>query len=367
MRKKIVYLFLLFCLSYSFLIAQTNPIITSWLIKDSSNKSSDIKSIYFSQDLVYVEKISQKSPEKSWYTFPLNSDTSNHNKASSNQSYRGMMINGSLISSIISENNWITDSKFKNDYNKNYIIKINQDSILINGLLINLSNKNHSSIIGFANDGFPIYGPFGFYNKNGTGEIVRMKSGFQLKSYQKRKDSKRVITYFSAYEFKSSAFPDFLDEHNGRFCITPEYPEGTYCYFLTTDSLSNPVYPFLTGPTFFGSPLSKIVDTIDEPYIKYANVKKQLNQSKKDEKLPFTIFFAEKSELIIIQSNGMINEDIKLQLYDASGSFLKETTLYQGSTIGYFDAQTLYNGEYTIKIIRSSGTSEQKLMINKSL
>ena len=24
-----------------------------------------------------------------------------------------------------------------------------------------------------------------------------------------------------------------LDEHNGRFCITPEFPEGTYAYFAT--------------------------------------------------------------------------------------------------------------------------------------
>jgi hypothetical protein len=344
MKKKIVYLFLIFCLTTNFLFAQTNPIITSWLINDSLNKSSAVKSICFSQEQVYVENNIQESKKKCWYAFPLNPDTSSQNKSTSYQSYIGMMIDGSLISSKNSENILTTDSKNKNT-----------------------DNKSHSSIIGFANDGFPIYGSCGFYNKNGTGEIVRMKSGFHLKSKQKIKDSKKNITDFKAYEFMPSVFPDFLDVHNGRFCITPEYPLGTYCYFLTIDSLSNPVYPFLIGPTLFGSSLSKMVDTIDEPYIKYANLKKETNQSKKDEKLPFTIFFAEKSELIIIQSNGMINEDIKLQLYDASSTLLKETTLYQGSTISYFDAQTLYNGEYTIKIIRSSGTTEQKLLISKSL
>ena len=28
---------------------------------------------------------------------------------------------------------------------------------------------------------------------------------------------------------------EYLDIHNGRFCITPEYPEGTYAYFATVD------------------------------------------------------------------------------------------------------------------------------------
>ena len=26
-----------------------------------------------------------------------------------------------------------------------------------------------------------------------------------------------------------------LDYHNGRFCVTPEYPNGTYAYFLSVD------------------------------------------------------------------------------------------------------------------------------------
>ncbi len=324
--------------------AQTNPIITSWLINDSSNKSSAVKSISFSQDFVYVEKYTQKSQKKIWVAFPINPDTVKHNNSTLKQSYKGMMINGSMITSKKSEDNWSIFLKLKNP-----------------------DNKIHSPIIGFANDGFPIYGPYGFYNKTGIGEIVRMKSGFQLKSNPKRKKSKKVITDFNAYQFISSTLPDFLDQHNGRFCITPEYPQGTYCYFLTIDSLSNPVYPFLIGPTLFRNSLSKIVDTIEEPFIKYANLKNKINLLKKEEKLPFTIFFAEKSELIVIQSNGMINEDVKMQLYDESGIFVKETTLYQGSTIAYFDAQALYNAEYTIKIIRSSGSTEQKLMINKSL
>ena len=35
-----------------------------------------------------------------------------------------------------------------------------------------------------------------------------------------------------------------LDEHNGRFCITPEFTSGTYAYFTTIDQDGIPVYPY---------------------------------------------------------------------------------------------------------------------------
>ena len=43
-----------------------------------------------------------------------------------------------------------------------------------------------------------------------------------------------------------------LDQYNGRFCKTPEYPEGRYCYFVTIDNSDAgvPVFPYVLGPTF---------------------------------------------------------------------------------------------------------------------
>lgn len=46
-----------------------------------------------------------------------------------------------------------------------------------------------------------------------------------------------------------------LDEHNGRFCVTPDYPSGTYAYFLTVnDTNTIPQYPYLIGPSFYSTP-----------------------------------------------------------------------------------------------------------------
>ena len=44
-----------------------------------------------------------------------------------------------------------------------------------------------------------------------------------------------------------------LDEHNGRFCITPDYPSGIYAYFVTIDSNEDPVYPYVIGPAYYGT------------------------------------------------------------------------------------------------------------------
>ena len=39
---------------------------------------------------------------------------------------------------------------------------------------------------------------------------------------------------------------------NGRFCVTPEYPQGTYAYFVTYDTTGAPAYPYMIGPTYYG-------------------------------------------------------------------------------------------------------------------
>lgn len=77
------------------------------------------------------------------------------------------------------------------------------------------------------------------------------------------------------------------------------------------------------------------------------------------------IFYAEKSELIVIQSIHLNKDNLIIQLIDSSGKFIQETTLYQGSTLAYFDTQTLYSGDYTIKIIGPTGTSIENVTIKK--
>ncbi|MBW8865142.1 MAG: YHYH protein, partial [Verrucomicrobia bacterium] len=56
-----------------------------------------------------------------------------------------------------------------------------------------------------------------------------------------------------------------LDELNGRWCVTPEYPQGTYAYFTTIDANGRPAYPYNMGRRYHGYPNGRLVTGIHEP------------------------------------------------------------------------------------------------------
>ena len=124
----------------------------------------------------------------------------------------------------------------------------------------------HSPIIGWAFDGNPIYGPYGYDDPTDQGsEITRLLSSYRLKAnlvYDEVTNPTPVRTagpllsaeaagrFVDDYEY-SFGLGD-LDQYNGRFCKTPEFPNGRYCYFVTIDATEqgNPVFPYILGPSF---------------------------------------------------------------------------------------------------------------------
>ena len=133
----------------------------------------------------------------------------------------------------------------------------------------------HSPLLGFAYDGFPIYGAYGYANTDGTGGITRMKSSYQLKTSRGSGSVPSTSTYplgyfREDYQFVSNSSQDYLDAYNGRICKTPEYPNGIYCYFATVDANHNSAYPYVVGPTFYGNVVASKVTTISETITTYS-------------------------------------------------------------------------------------------------
>ena len=115
------------------------------------------------------------------------------------------------------------------------------------------SSDGHSKILGFALDGYPIYGNNGYtLYGDSTSTVKQLKSGYVLNSgrYNQNSPSTSVIPLGALAEDYTYNGNGDLDIHNGRFCVTPEYPQGTYAYFATQN------YPFFVGPTYFGDPVS---------------------------------------------------------------------------------------------------------------
>lgn len=220
----------------------------------------------------------------------------------------------------------------------------------------------HSPLIGFSYDGFPIYGAYGYKNADGTGGITRIKSGFQLRNITDRTvwaDGTDVadgpsdfttypLGYFREdYEFVSHAGQeDYLDAHNGRFCVTPEYPNGIYCYFATVDENWNSAYPYAVGPYFYGVKTAAKVTSITETVTTYTSPTSGLGEI---DDLNLSVFPNPANELLILQVNGLNKKDIELELFDITGKLVGKQNILQGSTLTYFDVSTLYSGIYFLK------------------
>ncbi len=170
---------------------------------------------------------------------------------------------------------------------------------------ISTTNLHHSPILGWVRDGFPIYGPYGYANAtNANSGIRRMISGYVLRNGQNGTldlattgrttlpawagRSYNRSTTLSSGEYGpgvSTSFPlgrymedneylgdlgktqgvDFdLDEYNVRFCVTPEFPNGTNAYFVCISSNGTPVFPYNIGRSFYGNPNGNTVASLAE-------------------------------------------------------------------------------------------------------
>ncbi len=226
-----------------------------------------------------------------------------------------------------------------------------------------IDSTAHSPLIGFAYDGFPIYGAYGYKNSDGTGGITRIKSGFQLRNITARTlwaDGTDVpdgpsdfttypLGYFREdYEFLSHVGQqDYLDEHNGRFCVTPEYPNGIYCYFATVDENWNSAYPYAVGPYFYGNKVAAKVTSITETVSTYTPSSSGIAEW---EELNLSVFPNPANDLLVLQVNGLNKHDVLVELIDLTGKKVASQTILQGSTITYFDVSTIYSGLYFLKV-----------------
>jgi YHYH protein len=159
----------------------------------------------------------------------------------------------------------------------------------------------HSPILGWVADGFPVYGPYGYsVATNPASGIRRMVSGYVIRNGQYGTSNltgngRTTIPAWAARLYNvssnqtgpnvSAAYPlgrymedndylgdrgyvqgvDFdLDQYNCRWCVTPEFPGGTYAYFVAIDSNGIPIFPYNIGRGYFGNPTGGSVTSITE-------------------------------------------------------------------------------------------------------
>jgi hypothetical protein len=103
------------------------------------------------------------------------------------------------------------------------------------GLVSDLSPSRHSRLVGWAADGFPVYVRYGFADpKNPSAGLRDLQPSWRLKSGARAggPGGNHDGSFIEDYEFAPGRGD--LDECNGRETVTPEFPDGTYAYFLTS-------------------------------------------------------------------------------------------------------------------------------------
>jgi hypothetical protein len=96
--------------------------------------------------------------------------------------------------------------------------------------------SKHMILVGWAADGFPIYGRYGHSNpKDSTSPLRAMRSSYRLKQGNRPPAPGGQYNGDFIQDYEYAAGLGDLDECNGRFGVTPEFPQGIYHYYLTDE------------------------------------------------------------------------------------------------------------------------------------
>jgi hypothetical protein len=239
---------------------------------------------------------------------------------------------------------------------------------------------HHAPIIGYAFDGFPIYGAYGYSNTNGTGTIKRMRSSYRLRNITDRTTlpdgTKLPITrygpaltiyplgaYVEDYEYVQGLGD--LDEYNGRFCKTPEYPDGIYAYFVTIDAKYFPAYPYVLGPRYYGvvQPGNTGPNSGKNIINEQVNVFTSVNDV--ENALLFRLYPNPASLELNFYLIPTYNQNMIATLFNQTGQAVARMDNIQTGVDYTFDIANLPGGLYFLHITEGTKQSTQRIIINR--
>ena len=191
-----------------------------------------------------------------------------------------------------------------------------------------VTSLHHSPILGWAYDGYPIYGPYGYSSAmNAASPVSRMRSGFVLRNGANGTQNLNITGRVTLAKWAAAVFGvansantnpvalaatqygpttshqtsgpngtttytlgrycgdyDFLgdlgqtqglafdlDTYNGRLCVTPEFPGGTYAYFVSIDAAGGTAFPHMLGKQYYGTPNAGNAPTVPTAAVQLFN------------------------------------------------------------------------------------------------
>ena len=226
---------------------------------------------------------------------------------------------------------------------------------------MNIDGSAHSSLVGYAADGFPVYYKYVYASPmDPNSGLSQMNSGYTLIPGNRPGDG---ITepdglydgyYVEDYEYSNSNTE--LDECNGRFGVTPDYPNGTYYYVLTDN------WPYMPR-CFYGTALDKsfvigqcpsstsAIDCSDQntsSVISLNDVNFQIQPNP-----------AQETVHIVVTDLELENEIKSISLYDLNGLVVFQSEVFTNS----INISSFSRGTYFLQITTKNAQITKKLLI----
>ena len=255
--------------------------VTSYMNLDGVNVSYDTSNIYVhSRGLVNhpitivtnaVGHNDLEIQDVSWSIPRINLSTVSASPTTMPDYAVGVAVNGLPLYSISTVESWGDEGEWH--YNK---LKIESHSPLgyghsdANGLmhyynaeplLLGLEEwdtTEHSPIVGWAFDGLPIYGPYGYKEYDGSGtpvnsdDIVNIKSPWVLRQGTRSSGPGGAYTGVFVEDFEVDAAKigqaGYTNQYNLRYGKTPDSPDTPIWFYVSTmDDAGEPMFPYTLG------------------------------------------------------------------------------------------------------------------------
>jgi len=415
-RSSLIYVFCFIAVSYAY--SQTDPpVLGSWLRNTMGETGynslpANVQSVKYTADTVYISSTGipaynigpwgkdPNTPSNQHYVFEIprapaqNTDTITATPLGPT----GFWINGVPVFNALDANSYNN----QNVWHSNAVVVEGSSFDACNGhpapggayhhhenpiCLYTADSAQHSPLLGYAFDGIPIYGPYG-YAHSASGGVTRLRSSFRLRNITERTTLPNGTALQSSQygPVVSSMYPlgyyveDFeyipglgdLDNHNGHITVTPDYPNGIYAYVVTIDSTGASAYPYTIGPTYYGNVAMENINShakvqISDSAVVYSPASGVDEQSSS---LPPSLAlngnypnpFSETTTIsyIVPQSSR-----VELRVYNTIGeeiATLMDGIQSAGIHIVTFTASNLQNGIYFCRL--AAGTFSQTVKMN---
>tara|TARA_B100000700_G_scaffold250977_1_gene281842 strand:- start:15038 stop:28432 length:13395 start_codon:yes stop_codon:yes gene_type:complete len=185
-----------------------------------------------------------------------------------------------------------------------------------------------SKLIGWAYDGNPIYGGYGLVSpnenpSNPNAPTKRMQSGYTL-DISKVVD--RPIGFSNGYFVDDYTYDNSgdLDEYNGRFEKTVDFPDGVYAYHATLDEDNDPTFPYFIGNKYRSIPIEENLTTFDQLSFDF-NTSGVLRNT-----LPYKVSDINADNDFIVESSEVDTQEIEIESI-SSGNISEFDLLNRGS------------------------------------